>query len=214
MAKSTTTVVMKPTGVAVLGVMLCVGVFITVAVPRFLAASTRPAPIDPAQTDAGPTPPTVDTVVPSPVTEGAPARAGALLFHFGESLLDNGDPTQLTVVPGAPARITVLQANPAEFWKAQSSIEIARALKKGDKLHLHLRARSSASNPVYLVVEKKGPPFSKDLSHRVALTPEWKTFDLRFAATQNHTAGDATFRLQVGEKQGELEVADLRLQKL
>lgn len=207
MARKNTVIDIKPAGVAVLSVLLFSGVFFGIALPRMMDASQEPATLTPS-----PAPPAVDVALSS-VTEAAPARPGAPLLTRGETVLDAGDPAQLTVTIGAPTRIAVLQANPAEFWKAQTSVSLNTPLRIGDPLHLHLRARSSTSNPIFLVLEKSGPPFTKDLAHRVELTPDWKTIDLQFDANQDHPAGDASLRLQVGEKVGQIDVADLELRR-
>lgn len=141
------------------------------------------------------------------------------LLPAGEWILVRQNEDQLRVEPltadALPPRardglrITVLKRTDP-FYHLQVGKDVPSAIAGGTRIRLSFFARSRTNNPVRVVVEKVGPPYTAVVELNLALGPQWQRYVASGIAPQFPPRGMA-LRIQVGHQEGELEMADIAL---
>jgi hypothetical protein len=123
------------------------------------------------------------------------------------------DPT----TPNAEKRYlhaVIKQIDPAQFWDVQILRDAQVDVPAGQDLVLQLVARSATKNPVEVGFIRAGADYHADLSQKLTLTPNWKTYTVPFKASRTYlhaTAGEgASVCLHCGQRIGTIDVAALQ----
>ncbi len=97
--------------------------------------------------------------------------------------------------------------------KANSmSIEqpFASAIKTGQTFKISFWARSQQSNTVAVMIETSAQPHKSLVYKRIALTPDWKQYDVKTDAKEDVGAGDASVNFHFGLKPGTIELTGVQ----
>ncbi len=106
-------------------------------------------------------------------------------------------------------RLTIVK--PSEpFYGIALTQPLAPALPEGTRLRLRFWGRSATNNPVRVVIEKEGPPYTTAIDTTPTLTPVWRAFDLT-GATGGYGPNGLNLRFQAGHQAGVVELAGVRV---
>ncbi len=108
--------------------------------------------------------------------------------------------------------LTVLKPAPGQYWKVQIGRPIPEALPSGTVLRLRFFARSKTGNSLQAVYEHTSAPYEKFLDRPVTLFAGWQETWLVFQVKRDIPADFAGLRFQIGQKAGEIEIADVQLE--
>lgn len=118
-------------------------------------------------------------------------------------------------VKGQPFRRAlrvVVKSRTDQDYQLQLSQASAAPVRKGDAMLARVTLRCTQSSAetgegsVRVVFERRGAPWTKSLSRRVAPGRKWKTFALRFRAAENLAAGAAQFSITLGTLAQTIEI--------
>ena len=109
-------------------------------------------------------------------------------------------------------KLTVLRATDP-FYHLQIAKEIPQPIAEATRLRFSFYARSRTENPMRAIVEKAEPPYTPAVEIRPTLTPEWRLYTMT-GISRAYPARGLGVRFQVGHKEGEIEVAAVRLEDL
>ncbi|MDX1934658.1 MAG: hypothetical protein SFU56_18835 [Capsulimonadales bacterium] len=144
-----------------------------------------------------------------------PDGKGVVTLENGEQKLRTHEPTRLRVESSNDyARITVLQAEPEQWWIPQAYCAYPHELKVGETLYLHLRARSATENPVWVILEEGSNPYRKNFSRHLQLTRAWKDYAFKIPVKVPDVADRTRIRIQAGEKVGTIDISHLEIRRL
>ncbi|MDQ2799272.1 MAG: endo-1,4-beta-xylanase [Armatimonadota bacterium] len=117
--------------------------------------------------------------------------------------------------PGGGKEYQQITVNKAvdPVWQTLFGQTVASAVPPGDQLRLHFWARSSTLNPMRVVVEQAGAPYTGVAEIKPTLTKEWK----EYVATGSPPAFGLKglgVKFQIGQQVGVIELAGIRLDDL
>ncbi len=100
------------------------------------------------------------------------------------------------------------------FYDLQLGQPLRIGWKEWDRLALSFWARSRTTNEVRVVVEETKSPWTMIAEVREVWTPVWRPYSVTQTIERSWSAGDLSVRIQAGRQAGELEIADLRVERL
>lgn len=121
-------------------------------------------------------------------------------------------------VPDAPKgtgpvlRITVHRPTDP-FYLLSTGQTLSQPLAKRARLRLSFWGRSATKNPLRVILEKAGPPFTASLVLSPTLTSQWKLYTVTEGVAP-FGAGEKHVRVQFGHQAGVIELAGLALEDL
>jgi GH35 family endo-1,4-beta-xylanase len=100
------------------------------------------------------------------------------------------------------------------FYALALEKAIPTAIKAGIKVRLRFWARSETKNPVRVVVESSGAPYTRIAEISPILSPLWQQFQAVGTTETLFAPGQVSVRLQVGHQAGVIEFAGVTLDTL
>ncbi|MCX7819671.1 MAG: endo-1,4-beta-xylanase [Kiritimatiellae bacterium] len=100
------------------------------------------------------------------------------------------------------------------FYSLQVGQPLRAAWAAGERIGLSFVARSPTSNRVRVAVEQAGPPWANVAEIVTEWSPEWRPYGVTQTTDRAWAAGELWVRIQAGFGTGEMEIADLRIQRL
>lgn len=100
------------------------------------------------------------------------------------------------------------------FYAVALDRDIEKAVPRDHRLRLRFRARSFTRNPVRVVVEKAGPPYTSVVSTAPELTKAWKEYEATGTAETAYGRNSLHLRIQAGHQPGVVEIAGVRVEDI
>jgi len=100
------------------------------------------------------------------------------------------------------------------FYSVMLSQSVKPPLAKGRRVRLSFWARSSTGNRVHTVLERNGPPFVPYASVTPTLTSQWRRYVATAVMPVSCAPDGAGVRLQMGYKEGVVEITGVALQDM
>ncbi|MBW3638212.1 MAG: endo-1,4-beta-xylanase, partial [Armatimonadetes bacterium] len=169
----------------------------------------------------------------APVANVAPLPAAPTVA--GASLIQNGDfaaplqgnwfgggklPPQMEIVPAQVGsfskalRLSVAAPADSRPWDSRLAQKVDVPVKKGDVIYIRAWVRSPQSGPIGMFYQMVADPFTKSAERIFKLTPQWTEYKFSGVATQDFAPGESLFEFHVGQTNGTVEIAGVRVENL
>ena len=110
------------------------------------------------------------------------------------------------------ARLELAPKDGDQLWSAQWTQPFGAALRAGEPITLKFWARSPQSLKMVVNLEDS-VKYQKFFTREIALTPDWKEYEMTGQSNANYGAGGAQLDVFVGGQIGQIEVANVRATK-
>ena len=115
---------------------------------------------------------------------------------------------------GRGARRFTAQTAGKYTWSASWTNTLTRTeLPTGDTLTLRFRARSRTGSPLIVRLQESQPPFLASLDRTLTPTREWAEYSVT-GRSRGYKAGGSQLTFQLAQAAGEIDLADVRLEKI
>lgn len=109
-------------------------------------------------------------------------------------------------------QLTTRAASPDAPWTVQIGQPVAHTVGRDESLYVRAWMRSPTRSHVTVVYELAHDPNTKSLIQTARLTPDWKEYRFLGSAAQSFAPGESQFKLFVGQDQGAVEIAGVRVE--